>query len=79
MLSSQISEEGVFPVIDQGKRFVAGYTDDESLLIRLPGPVVVFGDHTTERKYVDFDFVAGADGVKILRPILLDEKFFWWH
>ncbi|QBG96803.1 restriction endonuclease subunit S [Xanthomonas oryzae] len=79
LLSSQISEEGVFPIVDQGKRFVAGYTNEESLLIRLPGPVVVFGDHTTERKYVDFDFVAGADGVKILRPILLDEKFFWWH
>ncbi|OLK73817.1 restriction endonuclease subunit S [Xanthomonas oryzae] len=79
LLSSQISEEGVFPIVDQGKRFVAGYTNEESLLIRLPGPVVVFGDHTTERKYVDFDFVAGADGVKILRPILLNEKFFWWH
>lgn len=79
LLSSQIGEEGTFPVVDQGKRFVAGYTDDESLLIRLPGPVVVFGDHTTERKYVDFDFVAGADGVKILRPVLLDERFFWWH
>ncbi|MDZ3995316.1 MULTISPECIES: restriction endonuclease subunit S [Pseudomonas] len=79
LLSSQISEKGIFPVVDQGKRFVAGYTDDESLLIRLPGPVVVFGDHTTERKYVDFDFVAGADGVKILRPVLLNEKFFWWH
>ncbi|MEE1882866.1 restriction endonuclease subunit S [Pseudomonas soli] len=79
LMSSQISEEGAFPVVDQGKKFVAGYTDDESLLIRLPGPVVVFGDHTTERKYVDFDFVAGADGVKILRPVLLDEKFFWWH
>ncbi len=79
LMSSQISEEGIFPVVDQGKRFIAGYTDDESLLIRLPGPVVVFGDHTTERKYVDFDFVAGADGVKILRPVLLDEKFFWWH
>lgn len=79
LLTSQISEEGTFPVVDQGKRFIAGYSDDESLLIRLPGPVVVFGDHTTERKYVDFDFVAGADGVKILRPILLDERFFWWQ
>lgn len=79
LLSSQISEEGIFPVVDQGKKFVSGFTDDESLLIRLPSPVVVFGDHTTERKYVDFDFVAGADGVKILRPVLLDEKFFWWH
>lgn len=66
-------------MLTKEKKFVAGYTDDESLLIRLPGPVVVFGDHTTERKYVDFDFVAGADGVKILRPVLLDEKFFWWH
>lgn len=79
LMSSQIREEGIFPVVDQGKKFVAGYTDDESLLVRLPGPVVVFGDHTTERKYIDFNFVAGADGVKILRPVLLDEKFFWWH
>lgn len=79
LLSSQIGGEGRYPVVDQGKKFVAGYADDESLVIRIPGPVVVFGDHTTERKYVDFDFIAGADGVKILRPVLLDEKFFWWQ
>jgi type I restriction enzyme S subunit len=79
LLSSEIGSEGNFPVVDQGKRFIAGYTDEESLLINLPGPVVVFGDHTTERKYIDFDFVAGADGVKILRPILQSERFFWWQ
>lgn len=61
----------------QGQRFVAGYTDNENLLIRIPGPVIVFGDHTTARKFIDFDFVAGADGVKILRPIAINEKFFW--
>ncbi len=77
LLSSDIRTSGSFPVIDQGQRFVAGYTDDENLLIRIPGPVIVFGDHTTARKYIDFDFVAGADGVKILRPIAINERFFW--
>lgn len=77
LLSSSVQEEGAYPVVDQGKRYIAGYTDIASLLICLPGPVVIFGDHTTERKYVDFDFVAGADGVKILRPLLLNEKFFF--
>ena len=77
LLSSEIKETGLYPVVDQGQRFIAGYTDNEDLLIYLSGPVVVFGDHTTERKLIDFDFVAGADGVKILRPILQSERFFW--
>jgi type I restriction enzyme S subunit len=77
LLSSEIKENGLYPVVDQGQRFIAGYTDNDGLLIYLPGPVVVFGDHTTERKLIDFDFVAGADGVKILRPILQSERFFW--
>ena len=77
LLSSAIFESGAVPVVDQGKRFIAGFTDEASLLINLPGPVVVFGDHTTERKYIDFDFVAGADGVKILRPVLQNERFFF--
>ena len=51
--------------------------DDESLLNILPGPVIVFGDHTSALKYVDFNFVAGADGVKILRPIGCDERYFF--
>lgn len=79
LLASSIQEEGPYPVVDQGKRYIAGYTDIESLLIRLPGPVVIFGDHTTERKYVDFDFVAGADGVKILRPLQQNEKYFYYQ
>lgn len=31
--------------------------------------MVIFGDHTTEVKFVDFDFIVGADGVKIFEPI----------
>ena len=74
--SSAVSEAGQHPVVDQGQSFVAGYTDDDALLIRIPGPVIVFGDHTKNIKFIDFDFVAGADGTKILRPILVNERFF---
>ncbi|MEQ6474613.1 restriction endonuclease subunit S [Comamonas sp. wu1-DMT] len=61
-------EHGQFPVIDQGKNFVTGYCDDKSKLLHLERPVIVFGDHTKNIKFVDFDFVIGADGVKVLCP-----------
>lgn len=38
-----------------------------------PLPVIVFGDHTRIFKYIDFPFLAGADGTQILAPNL--EKF----
>ena len=40
---------------------------------------MIFGDHTKAVKYVDFDFVAGADGIKILCPksIILPKFFFY--
>ncbi|MBU4424636.1 MAG: restriction endonuclease subunit S [Gammaproteobacteria bacterium] len=76
LLSSAVEVEGLYPVVDQGQRPIAGYTNDQSLLIEIPGPVIVFGDHTKAIKHIDFDFVAGADGTKILRPVFQDEKFF---
>lgn len=59
---------GRFPVVDQGTALVAGFSDDETKVLA-PGPVVVFGDHTRTVKYVDFPFVVGADGTKILQPL----------
>ncbi len=56
---------GRFPVVDQGKELVAGYCDDESLVTHVANPVIVFGDHTRIVKYVDFPFVAGADGSRV--------------
>ena len=67
--TSELLAEGRFPVVDQGQAFVAGFIEDARLVNKIPGPVIVFGDHTTNLKYIDFDFVAGADGVKILRPL----------
>ena len=60
--------EGLLPVVDQGQELVAGYVDDESLKYKGNLPCVIFGDHTCILKYVDFDFVLGADGTKILVP-----------
>ena len=78
LLSSAVQPEGEHPVVDQGQRHIAGYTNDGALLIEISGPVIVFGDHTKEIKYIDFNFVAGADGTKILRPVQLNERFFYW-
>lgn len=59
--------EGKLPVIDQGSSFIGGYTNDEELKIECELPVIVFGDHTKSIKYVDFDFVGGADGIKVIK------------
>jgi len=65
----EYQEKGRLPVIDQGHTFIGGYTDKEDLKVCCEPPVIVFGDHTKVVKYVDFDFVAGADGVKALKPL----------
>ena len=58
--------KGRIPIVDQGEQFIAGYTDDEKYLEK--DEYIVFGDHTEHVKYVDFAFVQGADGLKILKP-----------
>jgi len=62
------STEGKFPVVDQGEEFIGGFTNDPSLVINSKKPVIIFGDHTRRLKYIDFPFVPGADGTKILIP-----------
>jgi type I restriction enzyme S subunit len=66
---TDIKESGKFPVIGQEKTFISGFTDDSSKLIDIEkkGSFVVFGDHTTSAKYIDFDFVLGADGTQVFQ------------
>jgi hypothetical protein len=59
-------DDGQFPIVSQEAEFTTGYGDDETDVFKVSTPVVIFGDHTQILKYVDFDFVLGADGVKIL-------------
>jgi type I restriction enzyme M protein len=69
---------GRFPIIDQSQDAIAGWTDDESALIRPTKPLVIFGDHTCAIKLVEAPFAQGADGIKILQTIeALDPRFLF--
>lgn len=71
---------GKYPIVSQEKDFVNGYWDNAKDLFKIKKPVVIFGDHTQVLKYVDFDFVLGADGVKILQPNNeLEPRFFFYY
>ena len=69
---SAYTETGCWPIIDQGQEFFAGYVDDEVRVIRPESPIIIFGDHTRNFKFVDFEFAPGADGTK---PLLAEDGF----
>ncbi|PLW68161.1 restriction endonuclease subunit S [Pseudohalioglobus lutimaris] len=72
--------EGRYPVIDQGQEPIAGYVDDEEKVIPVDRPLCIFGDHTRAIKWVDHDFVPGADGTKVLSPKeFLDPRFAYYQ
>jgi type I restriction enzyme M protein len=71
--------KGKYPIIDQSEKFIAGYWNRKEDVFRVSKPIVIFGDHTKCFKYIDFGFVLGADGVKILKPTdEYDPKFFYF-
>lgn len=71
---------GTYPVVSQEEEFINGYWNNETDVLRLDRPAVIFGDHTRILKYVDFDFVLGADGVKVLKPKpFLYPRFFYYQ
>lgn len=78
--ASEIQPSGKYPVIDQGQDFIAGYCDDETKLVKSGLPFVIFGDHTRCFKFIDFPFILGADGTKVLKPNpdLFDSKFYYF-
>ncbi len=67
---------GRLPIVDQGIEFIAGYTDEDVTPVEA-GEYVIFGDHSEHIKYVDFPFIQGADGLKILRPISANAKYIY--
>ena len=77
---SEYLREGRFPVIDQGKTFIAGYVDDEARVCGEGKAAIIFGDHTRCVKYIDRPFCMGADGVKVLRPkIEANLKYLYYY
>lgn len=62
----QYETNAPFPIVDQGRGRIAGYSSDVSRLVKdVPG--IIFGDHTREIKYIDFPYVPGAEGIKWIR------------
>jgi type I restriction enzyme S subunit len=64
---SEYKYSGLIKVVDQGQNLISGFTNRTDL-IRKNTPYIVFGDHTKAIKFVDFQFVVGADGVRLYRP-----------
>jgi len=75
--TKDVLPSGEFPVVDQGKVFIRGYCNDQDKVIRVVAPLILFGDHTRETKLIDFDFVVGADGVKLLQPVCLFTRYYF--
>ena len=75
----EFKESGSYPIISQEMDYINGYWDNTDDLLTIQTPVVVFGDHTKTLKYIDFDFVLGADGLKVLQPIESILPKFFYH
>ena len=70
-------ESGKYPIVSQEEQFINGYWDNDIDVLKVEKPVIVWGDHTKVVKLVDFDFVKGADGVKVFLPKQsIDSAFF---
>lgn len=57
---------GTTPIVSQEVEYISGYCNQNDKNIP-KGNYVCFGDHSEHIKYIDFAFVQGADGLKILR------------
>ena len=78
--SNDYLEQGLYPIVSQEDGLISGYWNNKNDVFEISVPVVLFGDHTRVLKYVDFDFVIGADGVKILQPIkCINAKFLKYY
>ena len=76
---SEYCARGKYPIVDQSKNDIAGYSDKEELVYLGDLPVLVFGDHTTEIKFVDYPFILGADGTKVMLPKShIDPKYLYY-
>ncbi len=75
---TEFGPKGKYPIIDQSQHALAGWTDDDTALISIDVPLVIFGDHTCEVKIVDGAFAQGADGIKILKTRdLINPRFLY--
>jgi type I restriction enzyme S subunit len=75
--SKEVLKEGKVAVVSQGKELIDGYSNEIDKTIK-ESPLIMFGDHTRNVKYIDFPFVIGADGTKFFKPILCYARFMYY-
>lgn len=74
---SEYLDEGAYPVIDQGKEYIAGYTNKREAIITDKLPLTVFGDHTRAVKLAQDPFARGADGTQIVVSDILPPYYLY--
>ena len=77
ILAKEVKKEGAYPAVSQGQELIDGYTDKSEKVIR-DLPLVMFGDHTRNVKFVDFPFVISADGTKFMKAICVAPKYLYY-
>ena len=73
-------ENGEIAIVSQGKDEIAGYSNILDIKpYKEELPLIIFGDHTLNVKYIDFPFFIGADGVKVLKTtnIIIPKLLFY--
>jgi type I restriction enzyme S subunit len=76
-LAKNFLQEGNYPVVSQGCNLIDGYSNDSSKVIT-DLPLIMFGDHTRNVKYIDFPFVIGADGTKFHKSICVQPRYLYY-
>lgn len=72
---------GEYPIVDQGKDFICGFTNEKDFVNFDDIPLIIFGDHTKVFKHIDFPIAIGADGVKVLTvdSNIADTKYIYYY
>ena len=73
-------ENGEIAIVSQGKDRIVGYSNVlEVEPYKEELPLIIFGDHTLNLKYIEFPFYIGADGVKVLKTTdIIIPKFLFY-
>ncbi|MCI6890940.1 MAG: restriction endonuclease subunit S [Treponema sp.] len=75
--SKEVLKDGKIPVVSQGQNLIDGYSNETEKAIK-DIPVIMFGDHTRNVKYIDFPFIIGVDGTKFFKPILCNKYYIYY-
>ena len=74
ILSKDILDKGLYPVVSQSQNYIDGYSNTKEKIFTSV-PIIIFGDHTKIIKLVDFPFIVGADGTKLIKPLTINIRY----